>query len=70
MKMPYVFSDKGHEYMTGDEQTETVFVLSEFEGEIFDSLTKHNQRVLGTTAILQSAATDEVHVVLRHLEHE
>ncbi|XP_063967106.1 protein ECT2-like [Lytechinus pictus] len=59
MKMPYVFSDTGQEYTVQDEQAETVFVMSEFEGEIFESLSNKNRHILGSTAILQSAATDE-----------
>ena len=60
MKMPYVFSDTGQEYNIEDDQAETVFVMAEFEGEIFDALSSNSRHILGTTAILQSAATDEV----------
>ncbi|XP_071489543.1 protein ECT2-like [Diadema antillarum] len=60
MKMPYVFSDTGQEYLsTKHEPVETVFVLPEFEGETFQLLTKNDLRVLGPTAIIQSAATEE-----------
>lgn len=59
MKMSYVFSDTGQEYCAQEDQTETVFVMSEFAGEIFDTLMRSNQRILGPTAILQSAASDE-----------
>eukprot|EP00057_Strongylocentrotus_purpuratus_P033340 XP_791060.1 PREDICTED: protein ECT2-like [Strongylocentrotus purpuratus] len=40
-------------------RSETVVVMAEFEGEIFDALSSNSRHILGTTAILQSAATDE-----------
>uniref|UniRef100_A0A182IVI0 Protein ECT2 n=1 Tax=Anopheles atroparvus TaxID=41427 RepID=A0A182IVI0_ANOAO len=45
LKLPIVTSDTGAEYVGDDESLSTVFVLSDFEGPVYDALLRTKQRV-------------------------
>lgn len=45
LNVPVLISSTGEEYMH-DTEWKTYFVLKEFQGETFDTMTKHKQRYL------------------------
>lgn len=60
LKTPCVLSATGEEYMNEDPYYETIFVLNDFEGDLFDMLRKTDSRILGPPVIRAVAATNEV----------
>lgn len=60
INIPYVVSKDGLEYIDNDDHHyETVFVLEEFEGDIFLNLKHSGHRVLGSPVIIHVAHTNE-----------
>lgn len=61
--IPHLTSKDGSEYVNCDDPYyETIFVLEEFDGEIFQRLKNSDNRVLGSPVVLHVAATSEVNV--------
>uniref|UniRef100_A0AAG5D338 Protein ECT2 n=1 Tax=Anopheles atroparvus TaxID=41427 RepID=A0AAG5D338_ANOAO len=59
LKLPIVTSDTGAEYVGDDESLSTVFVLSDFEGPVYDALLRTKQRILGPPALQQAVRFSE-----------
>ncbi|XP_053667102.1 protein ECT2 [Anopheles marshallii] len=59
LKLPIVTSDTGAEYIGDDDSISTVFVLSDFEGPVYDAIYKAKQRILGPPALQQAVSFSE-----------
>ncbi|XP_052899301.1 protein ECT2 isoform X2 [Anopheles moucheti] len=59
LKLPIVTSDTGAEYVGDDDSISTVFVLSDFEGPVYDAIYKAKQRILGPPALQQAVRFSE-----------
>lgn len=58
--IPYLSSKDGSEYADCDDpRYETVFVMEDFEGEVFSHLKHSDNRVLGSPVVMHVAATNE-----------
>lgn len=64
MKMPYVSSETGKEFLK-DRSCETVHVVDDFESYEFTDLHVNGARILGPPIILKKAEEDEVSVILQ-----
>lgn len=58
-QVPVLYSETGYEYVKNDSDTSTVFVLQNFEGEIYETLHKAGVRIFGPTAVIQYAVKHE-----------
>lgn len=59
--IPHMSSKDGSEYADCDDpRYETIFVMEEFEGEVFSRLKHSDNRVLGSPVVMHVAATNEV----------
>ncbi|GFT90886.1 protein ECT2 [Nephila pilipes] len=57
--LPIVYSSSGLELINQGGEFTTIYVLEEFEGDVFSSLHKAGQRILGPTTVMQYAKKDE-----------
>lgn len=52
LKIPYLESETGEEYIDdGDPKYETIFVLDNFEGDLFENLRSHENRIISPHVI-------------------
>ncbi|XP_052872644.1 protein ECT2 [Anopheles cruzii] len=63
-QLPVVTSDTGAEYLAcdddgGDDSLNTVFVLNDFEGPVYDAINRAKQRILGPPALQQAVRFNE-----------
>lgn len=66
MKIPFVTSQAGVEYAYEDDPYfETIFVLEQFEGDVFNNLKSTDNRILGPPVINAIAETNEVSVTVK-----
>ncbi|XP_076805984.1 protein ECT2-like isoform X4 [Clavelina lepadiformis] len=60
LKIPYLISNDGKEYKDEDDPYfETIFILEDFEGELFEELKRSDNRLLGPPVISSIAVTNE-----------
>lgn len=55
-----MYSLNGSEFINQGGEFTTIYVLEEFEGEVFKTLHKAGQRILGPTTVMQYAERREV----------
>ncbi|XP_022238533.1 protein ECT2-like [Limulus polyphemus] len=58
-QVPVVCSPSGKDILADGKDYDNVFVLDEFEGQIYDTLVRSGQRILGSTALIQFAEANE-----------
>ena len=59
LNMPVEYSDTGFEYLTEADE-DTVFVLDNFEGDIFTRLHRAGARIMGPAVLNKCAKNNEV----------
>lgn len=55
-----MYSSNGSEFINQGGEFTTIYVLEEFEGEVYTTLHKAGQRILGPTTVMQYAERHKV----------
>ena len=64
MDIPYLISNDGTDIMDQDDvRFETVFVLENFEGPVFDDLKTYGNRILSESIVWQAFKTKQVFII-------
>ena len=58
-RLPAIFSDTGFEHMR-DAEEDTIFVLDNFEGNIFQKLHRAGSRIVGPPVLIECARNQTV----------